>query len=62
METKFECIGKGGSYELVGRALAAGTLKETVEQPIIVYKNDKGELFVRTEKDFIERMKVIENE
>lgn len=52
----YECIGKGGDYDLVASAFGAGTLKQ--EQCLMVYKNLEGIYFVRTHDDFFEHMQL----
>lgn len=50
----YTCIGKGGTYELIGRSQGAGELKH---QQLVVYRSDEtGRLYHRTPGDFDLRM------
>lgn len=51
----YECIGKGGEYEVVAVAQGAGTLKGF---NYYVYKNADGVHFMREPEDFLSRMRV----
>lgn len=51
----YTCVGKGGSYELLGRAIFAGELKNF--DPVTAYRDTKtGQLFLRAPADFEARM------
>lgn len=55
----YTCIGKGGSYELIGRATTAGALKVTgrFADEVIVYRNtESSALYCREPGDFRLRM------
>lgn len=55
----YTCIGKGGSYELIGRATTAGALKVTgrFADDVIVYRDtESSELYCREPGDFRLRM------
>jgi hypothetical protein len=55
----YTCIGKGGSYELIGRATTAGALKVTgrFADEVIVYRDTKSNaLYCREPGDFRLRM------
>lgn len=55
----YTCIGKGGEYELIGRATTAGVLKVTgrFADEVIVYRDtESGELYCREPGDFRLRM------
>lgn len=55
----YTCIGKGGSYELIGRATTAGTLKATgrFADEVIVYRDtESSALYCRAPGDFHLRM------
>ncbi|MHA3884625.1 hypothetical protein [Stutzerimonas degradans] len=55
----YTCIGKGGSYELIGRATTAGVLKVTgrFADDVIVYRDtESSELYCREPGDFRLRM------
>ncbi|HEX8552514.1 MAG TPA: hypothetical protein VF681_13280, partial [Abditibacteriaceae bacterium] len=58
---RYTCKGKGGSYELIGRASAAGVLHDIlVSNDYPVYRDtESGLLFVRVGPDFDERMELI---
>lgn len=48
---------KGGNYDYVGTVKPAGSLKATLAgKELTVYRNDKGELFVRETEDYLESM------
>ena len=56
---RYTCIGKGGSYELIGRADCAGTLRHTgrFTDEVIVYRDiESGNLYCRAPGDFMVRM------
>lgn len=56
---RYTCIGKGGEYELIGRATTAGSLKMTgrFADEVIVYRDViSGDLYCRTPGDFRLRM------
>ena len=56
---RYTCIGKGGSYELIGRADCAGTLRHTgrFTDEVIVYRDiESGNLYCRDPGDFMVRM------
>lgn len=51
----YTCIGKGGSYEVVGTAIGAGTSREN--GVVTVYRDtNSGQLFYRQPDDFEARM------
>ncbi len=55
----YTCIGKGGTYELLGVATGAGTCKGD-EAFLMVYREvEYGSMYYRTIDDFAERMKPI---
>lgn len=57
----YTCKGKGGQYQPVDTAKAAGTLRNATRGPLVIYYDiNSNELYVRTERDFLERMEVIE--
>ncbi len=58
---RYTCKGKGGEYELIGRASAAGVLHDVlVSNDYPVYRDtESGLLFVRVGPDFDERMERI---
>jgi hypothetical protein len=56
---RYTCIGKGGEYELIGRATTAGSLKMTgrFADEVIVYRDViSGDLYCRTPGNFRLRM------
>lgn len=57
----YTCKGKGGTYELIGRASAAGQLHDVLaSNDYPVYRDtESGLLFVRVGPDFDERMEAI---
>lgn len=57
----YTCKGKGGTYELIGRASAAGQLHDVLaSNDYPVYRDtESGLLFVRVGPDFDERMELI---
>ncbi|SER36849.1 MULTISPECIES: hypothetical protein [Pseudomonas] len=56
---RFECIGKGGSYELLGDAIPAGEAREEGMTMLAVYRETEGarRLFYRYPGDFAKRMR-----
>ena len=53
-EELYTCIGKGGTYRLIGTSKGAGVYKG---QTLIVYQDiHTGQLYHRTAVDFAERM------
>lgn len=56
MNLTYTCIGKGGTYELIGTAKGAGVLRD--KPPVRVYRDvATGNLYFRSVADFAERMK-----
>jgi len=55
----YTCIGKGGRYEILGLATGAGLSRG--EDRLIYRDVSTGRLFLRTEKDFTERMERIKS-
>lgn len=56
---RYTCIGKGGNYELIGRANCAGLLRQTgrFTDEVIVYRDaESGSLYCRSPGDFMTRM------
>ncbi len=50
---------KGGVYTVVATGLAAGEIGDAFGE-IVVYRNDNGEVFVRSLKCFKENMNIID--
>jgi hypothetical protein len=60
----YECIGKGGEYRLLGHGHAAGLLRDKLRdaglgEDLKVYVSLGGEVFVRLDGDFADRMRRI---
>lgn len=54
----YECIGKGGTYRLLGNAIGAGKCKDLGD--MVAYQDViSGQLFYRTREDFDARMALI---
>lgn len=56
------CVGKGGAYELIGRAHAAGVLRLSGRLPeaVVVYRDTAtGEIYLRELGDFERRMELV---
>lgn len=56
---RYACIGKGGEYELIGRADCAGTLRHTgrFTDEVMVYRDtESNALYCRAPGDFLARM------
>jgi len=57
----YTCKGKGGRYQPVETAKAAGVLrKDSPSHLVIYYDIDTNQLYVRTEQDFLDRMEALE--
>lgn len=54
----YECIGKGGRYEVLGIATGAGTSRG--EARVVYMDASTGRLFTRALEDFEARMALIE--
>ena len=55
--SQYTCIGKGGTYEYVGVAFGAGTMRD---KSFVVYRDvENGTMYVRRPDDFSKRMQHI---
>jgi Zn finger protein HypA/HybF involved in hydrogenase expression len=56
----YTCIGKGGSYELVGVSKGAGTMRDVLICDLTVYRDTaSGQLYHRAPDDFAARMEPV---
>lgn len=55
---EYTCIGKGGSYELLGGFSGAGTMRG--HRGMVYRDMESGLMFCRTDEDFAERMELVQ--